>query len=180
MLRPSLSAGGGVPASSQKVGSTSQKAPMKSLVVARLDPARPAGEEGRADAPFVEVFLVAAEVAIAAEELRIGAAERKDRAIIAGENHQRLVVEAEFLEQGHEPADVAVHAGDHRGISGAWRGVIGVVVGICERRLGPLAAVFRERVFGHLEREVRDGEGEVEEERIVLLTAQPSGGRRRP
>src|SRR5436190_9765751 len=39
------------------------------------------------------------------------------------------------------------------------------------RRIGPFAPVFRQRLFGNLQREVRDRGGEVEEERPVLVLA---------
>ncbi|GAA2803627.1 hypothetical protein GCM10010470_43500 [Saccharopolyspora taberi] len=70
-------------------------------------------EQWRPDSTFVEVALVAAQRTAAAEALRV---ERRPslfvRAVVAGEQHDGVLVEPVFPEGFQESADVAVEPGD--------------------------------------------------------------------
>ena len=51
-----------------------------------------------------------------------------------------------------------------------------IILPAAVRWVGPFTAVFRKRLFGNLQRKVRDRRGEVEEERPVLVLANKSSG----
>src|SRR5262245_56974945 len=82
---------------------------------ARLYSLSPAGAHRDANPAFVHIALDAAQTTVAVEEIRVGAA-LAVRAVVAGEEDERLVVNAEFLEQRHQTPDVAIHSRDHRGL----------------------------------------------------------------
>ena len=79
---------------------------------ARLNLARPPGNEGSADAAFVKHPLVTTQPA--------GAAERLDAfivgAVIRAEDDKCVVIDAEVFQLFHQPADVLVNQADHRGV----------------------------------------------------------------
>ena len=113
-----------------------------------------------------------AESAGGVEELRVHAADIVRGAVVAREDDERVVGHAGFLERGHEPADVLVEAGDHRGV-GRERGAVryvGTFGGGGEGLvLGELAFVGLQVLGGQLERDVRQGGREVEEERALSV-----------
>ena len=112
---PSMPEGAGAPASSARVGRTSQKAQTASLTVPAFDLARPPDDHRHADAAVVHRPLVAAERPRAAEERGVGAPFLV-RAVVAREEDDGIVLEPEVLQPPEHAADVAVEAGDHRGV----------------------------------------------------------------
>ena len=141
------------------------------------DTAGPAHEGGDAEAALVEGALAPAEIAVGVEELGVGAAKAVvERAVVRGEDPECVALEAEFFDEVHEAADFAVEARDHGGVGGArvWVREVGAraVVGW----VGELAEVFGEGVVGDLEREVRDGGGDVAEKGAILVGADEGAG----
>src|SRR4030095_2234292 len=76
--------------------------------LACLDLSRPARDERHAYSALVKVALDPAQSATRVEELRIVAA-LFVRPVVAAEEDQRLIVEAEILDQGKQPTDVRIH-----------------------------------------------------------------------
>jgi len=136
---------------------------------AGLDMAGPVGHQRHADAALVEGGLHPAEGSIGAEEGTIHPAV-EGRAVVAGEQHQRVLLEAALADPLEEQAEVPVHARDHRRVRGSRRGVREVALRPQVRRLVPtLVRVLGQGVRGHLQRRVRDRRGEVEEEGLLGL-----------
>ena len=139
----------------------------------RRDPAGPAGEHGHADPSFVEGPFAAPQGAAAPEI--VGPAGGR-RSVVGGEENDRIVGDAEFLQQLQDPADVSVQARNHR----RQRRVrllrpdqaVGSVSVHRQSGLLKRTAVLRvdfivgNRVFG-----VGDGERDVTEERPILVGA---------
>jgi hypothetical protein len=141
------------------------------------DAAGPAHECGDAETAFIEGALAAAEVAVGVEKIGVGAAEAVvERAVVGGENPERVALEAELFDEIHEAADLAVEARDHRGVGGARVLVREVAAGAVVGLLGEFAAILGERVLGDLEREVRNGGGNVTEKRAVFVRADEGAG----
>ena len=135
------------------------------------DPAGPAGDEGHADAAFVEGELEAPQRAGALKKFGVLAA-GGDRAVVAGEDDERVFGKFEFVEQVEQAADVAVETGDHRGADGAGFALGGVGFSAGKRfGLGPAVAIFSERIGGDCDLGVRRREGAEEEKRAVFISA---------
>ena len=83
------------------------------------DTAGPAEDVRHADAAFVEHALAAAQRCVVGDAAALDAFAlvAADAAVVAGEDHERVVAELEFVEHGQHAADAFVHAGDHGGIS---------------------------------------------------------------
>src|SRR5687768_6294618 len=79
-----------------------------------LDPPRPAHDRRYAEAAVVDRALAAAEDAAAVEVARGDAA---GRAVVAHEDEDRVLVEAQLAHQAHDAADLAIHPRDHRRVS---------------------------------------------------------------
>ena len=78
----------------------------------------PARDTGLAQSAFIEAALKVAQLAAHGlikelADFRVG---RKGRAIVTGENDERVVIHFEFLQQIHEATDLAVEARDHGSI----------------------------------------------------------------
>src|SRR5207244_7141408 len=73
---------------------------------------RPAHDHRHADAAFIEVALAAAQGAAAAKKVRLVPAFLV-WAIVAAEEDDRVTVQAKFLENSQEFADVGVQARNH-------------------------------------------------------------------
>ena len=116
------------------------------------DAAGPADEHRHADAALVQVSLAATQRA-AAGERALRAAVRRRPAVVAAEKDDRVLLDRQFLEQGHEAADVAVHPRDHGGI---------VLLGLAPRLVGVGLVV------GRMEFAVWNRVREVEKERLTF------------
>ena len=79
----------------------------------------PPSDEGDADATFAELAFVAAKGAGGGEKGSVGAAV-EGGAVVRGENHERGPRTPGGAVGGKEAADIAIEAGDHGGIGGAW------------------------------------------------------------
>jgi len=90
------------------------------------------------------------------------------RSIIRGEDHNGLIVEPQFPDQGQDLANVTIHAGDHGGIGGPGRAMRQVIPIAPVRFLRKLANVLGERIFWNLQCQVRNGCWIVQEERPGL------------
>ena len=100
-----------------------------------------------------------------------------DGAVVAGENHEGVGGEFQFIEQIEEAADVAVEARDHRGAGSARLLLRRVSLGAGKRfGLGPLAAIFGERILGHGDLGVRESERAEEEKRPIFVPADEIKG----
>ena len=75
----------------------------------------PAGNHGNTQTALVQVALDSLEWAGTAEEGRVVAAFLM-RAIIAGEQDERVLVQFVFLQLGHDLADSGVEPGNHGGL----------------------------------------------------------------
>ena len=80
---------------------------VKALVADRagFDPAGPVGDERHTDAALVEAPLEPAQLPRRVEEGRIRAADVVGGAVVAGEDHERVLLQAKHLELGHDAAD---------------------------------------------------------------------------
>ncbi len=130
----------------------------------------PAGDQRHPDAALVHIALVAAQRPVAVVEIGIRAA-LLVRPVVAGEQHQRLVVKAQPLQTGEQPADVAIHARNHGGMPLLRVGPVLVRVGTVGRHFHALLARLVVRVG--------DREGQVEEERLILVPLDELQGLRR-
>ena len=111
------------------------------------------------------------------EELGVGAAELVvERTVVGGENPERIALEAQFLHEVHEAADLTIHASNHCGVGRAGMRVREIAARTVVGRIGEFAEVFGEGVVGDLEREVRDGGGDVAEKRAILVCADEGAG----
>ena len=84
------------------------------IYAARLDMLRPPGDERDADAALVALALQALQLAVATEELWIGAA-LLVRTVIRGKDHHGILVETLFLQLGEDFAYILVETGNHSG-----------------------------------------------------------------
>ena len=134
-----------------------------------LDPAGPPGDEGDADAAFVELPLAVAERAVRLEELEVVAAHDVDRSVIAREHDDRVLVEAELCDQVEDSPHASVHPRDHRGVRGARLRVGQVALASIVGRVVPEVLILGERVLGDLHGDVGNRERHVEKERSVLV-----------
>lgn len=76
----------------------------------------------------------------------------------------------QIFEQLHEVTDVAVHACNHSGVSGAGRGMREIVF-IRVSCFWKFAAILGERIFGDLQRQMRNRKREVKEKWAVSIAA---------
>ena len=137
------------------------------------DFSRPTHEAGHPEARLVVATFLAAQAAGAVEKSRVGPAETlPERAVVAAEDDDRVFAQAQLVHEREESADVAIEARDHRGVGGARGAMRQVTVATGVRLLGKRVLIFRQRIFGHLQREVRDGGRVIEEEGAVLVVAQ--------
>lgn len=142
-----------------------------------------ADDSGDAEAAFVERSLVTAEVGGGVEEPGVAAADVEGRvgawvggAVIGGEDDQGGVEDLGFFESGADGTDVAIEVADHGGVGGAWSWV-GEVAGVAEVGLGvPVPGVWVEAIEGWMHGHVWLDEGEVEEERLVLVVMDEGFG----
>jgi len=129
---------------SGKVGAGGHEIPEGADVVGggcRFDLARPAGDERYANAAFVDGALEAAEWACTIEETCVRTA-GVGGSIVAGEDDQSVVFEAEFLKQCDDLAHGLVHARNHGGVGGP-RGFVGdITPAAVVARIVPEALVF--------------------------------------
>ena len=138
---------------------------------ARLDAGGPADDRGFADATFMERALEASEAARGVEVFRIGPAHVVRGAVVAGEDDDRVIRHAGFLEGGEDAADFLVQARDHRGVSRA-RGAVGTVAALLRgvgAGLGDHAFILFQLFGGDLQGHVRQRRGVVEEEGLGLM-----------
>jgi hypothetical protein len=94
-------------------------------------------------------------------------------AVVTGENHQGVVVEAQALQAGHQLADILIHAGDHGGETffGLGPGLIFVRTEVGD--FHAVAGGLAELIVG-----VRNGVGQVQEERGPLAAFNEIDGAR--
>src|SRR5207247_10989566 len=91
----------------------------------RGDDADPPRDHRHANAALVEIALDPAKAAAALEEDRITAAFLV-RAVVADEQHERASFDVACAKYIDQPADVAIHAHDHRGECRVRRGLVTV------------------------------------------------------
>ena len=127
---------------------------------ARFYPAGPACQRRDANSAFVQVTFDAAQRAVAIVEVRVVSA-LAVRAVVTGEHHQRMFVDAKLLELRKQFADVTIHPRNHRSV--AFLRLRPVLVGIRFERghLHPFLAGF---IVG-----VWDGEGQVQEKGPIFF-----------
>ena len=138
---------------------------------AGLDAGGPADDGRFADTAFVKRTFEAFEAAGGVEVFRVDAAGVVRGAVVAGEDDDRVIRHAGFLEGGEDAADFLVEARDHRGVSGA-RGAVGAVAAFLRGVGGGLGddALILFQLFGRdLQGHVRQRRGVVEEEGLVLV-----------
>src|SRR5688572_12757390 len=111
----------------------------------RGDPAGPARDHRRADAALVKILLVTPQASRAAEV--VIAPELCGAAIIASEEHDRILRKAELSQQRGDAANIAIHARYHPGIGGTGFGLRGVMIPLILIGLVlEFAAVFGDRI----------------------------------
>ena len=113
----------------------------------------------------------ALEAAGGVEVFRVDAARVMGGAVVAGEDDEGVVGHAGFLERGEDAADFLVEARDHRGVGRARRAVghVAAFGGHVRRVFGDHAFVLLQFFGGHLQGDVGQGRGVVEEERLILV-----------
>ena len=136
---------------------------------------RPRDEQRHADAPFVEVALVAAQRAVAVEEVGVGAPFQMGP-VVAGEEDDGIIEQPLFAEFGHQLAHVAVQPRDHRR-KGRPRVLLRAVAAPAEggaRVDAPVGGLLEAApqaedgaVFGDNQLGVGDGRGVEEQEGLV-------------
>ena len=94
-----------------------------------------------------------------------------DGAVVADEDEDRVVVEAEFGDESHHLADLAVHAGDHGGVGCLGLEVRDVALAAGVGWIVEFAEVLGERIVRHLESDVRHSRRPVEKEGLILVVA---------
>ena len=98
------------------------------------------------------------------------------RAVVGGEEDQRVRPQPELLQQVEDPADAPVQPGHHRGVAGPGRGVRLIAPLAPIGGIVPAAPVLGERVLRDLDGHVRDGERQVEEEGLILVRGEEREG----
>src|SRR5581483_11663029 len=73
----------------------------------------PAGQKRRADAPLVELALVAAEGPVAVENVGHALPLRALGTVVRGEEDNGVVIETALLQRGEDRAHLIVEAADH-------------------------------------------------------------------
>ena len=139
----------------------------------------PAGNQRHTDTTLVKRSLESSQRLDAGEEVIIDLAFQMCGAVVGGEDDDRVVGQVEFLEQVEDAADVGVEPGDHRRISGPGSEVRGVTATfqLGERRVLPLQGqVGFQGLVGHVQRQVRNHRGVIEEEGAILVLFDESQG----
>ena len=104
-----------------------------------------------------------------------------DAAVVGGEDDHRVVVESQFVEFGQHDSDGLVHGFDHTGIDGAvldladGQGAVDDKTVALVRALHGLLAILGPFLPGRLDGAVDRIEGEVGEERLVLVLLDEPG-----
>ena len=133
--------------------------------------AGPTSDERNADAAFIKITLVAAQRAVAVE-VAGQVPTLMVRAIVAGEEHERMVGDFQFIEQIEYLANSAVHASHH---AGKHRGRVAYLrPAVPANFIFVLRKFFAERggiLLRHMHCGVRDGDGQVGEERSLGIVA---------
>ena len=135
----------------------------------RRDRTRLGHDQRNADAPLVQIALVAAETAGAFEERGVVAPQLERRSIVARQNDDGLLENPFTRERVDEASDVPVEPGHHRRVGRPRRLVRKVALPPLVRRLFPTTPIRIERVIRHLQREVRDRRGIHEEEGTISV-----------
>ena len=123
----------------------------------------------------------AAKSAATVEEGRVVAADVEGRAVVAGHDDERVLIEPEFDELVHDATDVAVPAGDHRRVAGSR-----VVAGEVARAAGvggivpTEVEILLQRIGRHLQRKVRYRRPVHQKHRIVGVLLDPRRASHRP
>ncbi len=157
---------------SHEIGEGRHDVPEREHLVADLaggDPPRPARDEGHADASLVDVAFSSAQRPVAVEELD-GRRHALVGPVVAREDHQGVLVEAQLADPRDEPSDVPVQAGDHRRVVLRDLGPVTVGVGRVARNDVVLGGVLR------VVREVREGVAEIQEERTLPVLLDEGEG----
>ena len=147
------------------------------IYAARLDVLRPPGNERDADAALVALALQALQLAVATEELWIGAA-LLVRTVIRGKDHHGILVETLLLQLGEDFAYILVKTGNHSGklgvgmnhgvVSGTFLSAPGLVL----EEL--LLIVLQDGILRLSQFGMRQGIGEEAYERMLaVLTVNP-------
>ena len=149
--------------------------PVGALMIAHaagLNLTGPMGDERHADAAFIKVPLVPAQGAIAVKKARFVTA-LIVRAVVAGEQHEGVVGNLQLVEQIEQLADAAVHAGHHAGKGGDRIFHLGPMAVLANEvlELRKLLTERRHILLGALHGGVRDGDGQVGEERFFGVVA---------
>ena len=95
----------------------------------------------------------------------------RGRAVVAREDHDRLLLQPQLRNDVQQRANSAIHVRHHRGIPGARRRVHLVTVALLERRLRDPPLVLRKRSLRYLHRHVRHRQRQVQEERLVRMVS---------
>ena len=102
------------------------------------DVAGPANDQWNTNSTFIEVSLESSQGTIGQE---VVFAVEQITTVVAGEEDNRLLVQAEFLEQVENAAYVPVQAGDHRSQGRTGSGLGSIVVSHIGIRLGEFTFV---------------------------------------
>ena len=135
--------------------------------------ALPAHDSGCPDAAFVKRALAIAQTHGGVEKCGIGSCQAGvgsvEGSIVRGEDKERVFIQPQFIDQLHEPADFAIHARDHRGV-GCTRGEVRqIAFAALVRRVFPETLILAQRVVRHLQGQMWNRRGPVEEEWPVLV-----------
>ncbi len=144
-----------------QLGAGWQKIPERPGLVAdptRRDHAGPSGDTGLAQAPLVHRSLEPSEPLGLVKQLADLGTGRERRPVVAGNDHQRFVIDPEFLQDRQQASEIAVEAGDHRR------------VGLLES--GPVLPGVVAQVVD-LVVSMRQGHGVEQKKRLVPVRTQP-------
>ena len=138
-----------------------------SVHVRPVDAVAPRHDEGHPDAAFAQrrfaPSLAAAEGMRALEPFGRGAGVRR-RPVVARDDDDRVVPDAQPLQFGHQPADLPVEIGDHRGVGGVRPARGEIPLAFDRRFVAELLDVVLHHLVGSLHRAVRDGRRPHQEE----------------
>ena len=126
----------------------------------------------------MERALEALETAGGIKVLRVDTTGVVRGAVIAGEDDDRVISNAGLLERGEDATDFLVEARDHRSVGRPWRAVghvasLGRDIG---GSFGDHAFVLLQLFGWHLEGDVGQGRGVVEEERLSFVLGDEGFG----
>ena len=131
---------------------------------------------GHPQTTFIQLHFEPTQSAVGTKELRVKPPQFKSRAVVAGEDHDRVVPFAPCFDRVEDSSEVAIHAGDHRGVRRPRRGVWQVTsTAFVGRIVPPLVVVIRDQIRRRLQRQVRHDRGNVHEPRLIFgHRVQPS------